>query len=52
MVLTPLGNNGAGSDDNDGPAELALEVLDDLLADLAESGEGAVGNANKQSLAV
>lgn len=50
-TLTPLGDDGAGGDDDDGPVELALEVRDDLVADLTESGEAAEGNAHEQSLA-
>lgn len=34
--LTSLGDDGSGGDDDDGPVELALEVADDLLADLVE----------------
>ena len=37
--LTSLGDNGASSNDDDGPVELGLEVRDDLVADLAESSE-------------
>ena len=50
VKLTPLGNDGAGGNDDDGPFELFFEVRDDLVADLAESGEAAEGDANEQSL--
>ena len=47
MVPTSLGNDSAGDNDNNWPVELSFEVLDNLLADLAESSEGTVGNAQK-----
>ena len=50
-LLTPLGDDGAGGNDDDGPVELCFEVRDNLVANLAESGEAAEGNANVQSLA-
>lgn len=37
--LTSLGDDGASGDHNHRPVELALEVSNDLIADLAESGE-------------
>ena len=49
--LTPLGGDGAVGDDDDGPVELALKEINNLLAGLAESGERTVGDANEQSLA-
>jgi hypothetical protein len=51
VKLTPLGNDGAGGNDNNGPVELLFKVRDNLVADLAESGEAAEGNAHEQSLA-
>ena len=48
--LTPLGNDGASGDDNDGPVEFALKEFNNLLACLAESGERAVGDADEESL--
>ena len=50
LILTPLGNDGAGGNDDDGPVELLFEVRDNLVADLAESGKAAERNANEQSL--
>lgn len=50
--LTMLGDDGAGCDDDNGPVELGLEVGDNLLGDLAESGQRAEGNAHKQGLAL
>ncbi len=50
LILTPLGNDGAGGNDDDGPVELLFEVRDNLVADLAESGKAAEGDANEQSL--
>ena len=46
-----LGDDGAVGDDDDGPVELALEVGDDLVGDLAEAGEGSEGNADEEGLA-
>lgn len=51
ILLTPLGDDGAGGDDNDGPVEFSLKEVNNLLSGLAESGERAVGNANEQTLA-
>ena len=51
FILTPLGDDGAVGDDDDGPVELCFEVRDNLVTDLAESGEAAEGNAHVQSLA-
>ena len=51
MILTPLGDDGAGGDDNDGPVELALKEINNLLAGLAESGERTVRDANEEGLA-
>ena len=51
LILTPLGNDGAGGNDDDGPVELLFEVRDNLVANLAESGQAAEGDANEQSLA-
>jgi len=45
-----LGDDGAVGNDNDRPVELALEVSNDLVSDLSESGEWAEGNADKESL--
>jgi hypothetical protein len=50
LILTPLGNDGTGGNDDDGPVELLFEVRDNLVADLAESGKAAEGDANVQSL--
>jgi hypothetical protein len=50
VKLTPLGNDGAGGNDDNGPVELLFKVRDNLVADLAESGEAAEGDANEQSL--
>ena len=50
IILTPLGDDGAGGDDNDGPVEFAFKEINNLLAGLAESGERTVGNANEESL--
>ena len=47
-----LGDDGAGGNDDDGPVELGLEVGDDLLGDLAESGQRAERNAHEQGLAL
>jgi hypothetical protein len=47
-----LGDDGAGSNDDDGPVELGLEVGDHLVGDLAESGKGAEGNAHEEGLAL
>ena len=49
--LTPLGDDGAGGDNDDWPVELALKEFNNLLAGLAESGERTVGDANKEGLA-
>lgn len=46
-----LGDDGAVGNDDDGPVELGLEVGNDLLGDLAEGGERAVGDADEESLA-
>ena len=46
-----LGDDGAVGDDDDGPVELALEVGDDLVSDLAETGEGSEGDADEEGLA-
>ncbi len=46
-----LGDDGAVGDDDDGPVELGLEVGDNLLSDLSESGEGSEGNADDEGLA-
>ena len=50
-MLTPLGDDGAVGDDNDGPVEFSLKEVNNLLSGLAESWERAEGNANVQSLA-
>ena len=51
-ILTPLGDDGAGGNDDDGPVELSFEVLDELVADFAESGKRAEGNADEEGLAL
>ena len=48
--LTPLGDDGAGGNDNDGPVEFSLKEFNNLLAGLAESGKRAVGDADEESL--
>jgi hypothetical protein len=50
-MLTSLGNDGAGNNNDDGPVEFALEVRDNLLVHFAESVDRSVGDANEQSLA-
>lgn len=50
-VLTSLGDDGSGGDDDNGPVELALEVGDDLVADLVEGGGGSVGDLDEEDLA-
>ena len=47
-----LGDDGAGDNDDDGPVELCLEVADNLLGDLAEGNERAVGDADEEGLAL
>ena len=37
--LTSLGDDGSGSNDDDGPVELGLEVVHNLLVHLVESGD-------------
>jgi hypothetical protein len=51
QILTPLGDDVAGRDDDDGPVEFALKEFNNLVGDLAESRERAVGDANEESLA-
>lgn len=51
LILTSLGDDGSGSDNDDWPVELALEVVDDFLANLVESGERSVRNLHKEALA-
>jgi len=46
-----LGDDGAVGNDDDGPVELAFEVGNDLVSDLAETGEGSEGNADEEGLA-
>lgn len=50
-ILTSLGDDGSGGDDDNGPVELALEVGDDLVADLVEGGGGSVGDLDEEDLA-
>ena len=50
-ILTSLGDDGSGGNHDNGPVELALEVGDDLLADLVEGGDGSVGNLHEEALA-
>jgi len=45
------GDDGAVGNHNDGPLELSLEVIDDVLADLAEGLEGSVGDSDEDVLA-
>jgi len=47
-----LRDDGARGDDDSFPAELGLEVLDDLVGVLAEGGDGAVGDADEEHLAL
>lgn len=49
--LTSLGDDGSGGDDDDGPVELALEVVDNLVADLVEGLDGSVRNFHEEALA-
>ena len=51
MKLTSGGDDGAVGNHNDGPLELSLEVIDDVLADLAEGLEGSVGDSDEDVLA-
>ena len=43
-MLTSLGLDGPVGDDDDGPFELAFEVFDHLVADLAEVAQGSEGD--------
>ena len=45
-MLTSLRLDGPVSNNNNGPLELALEVLDHLGSNLAEVGEGSEGNSD------
>jgi hypothetical protein len=50
-TLTMLRDDGAVGDDDDGPVELRLEMSDNLLSNLSESGEGSEGDAYDKGLA-
>ena len=50
-MLTSLGNDGAGNNNDDGPVEFGLEVRDNLLVHFAESVDRSVGDAHEQGLA-
>ena len=49
--LTSLGDDGSGGDNDDGPVELSFEVGNNLITDLAEGDEGAVGDLDEEGLA-
>lgn len=51
MSLGSLGDDGSGSDDDDGPVELGLKVADDILVDLVEGVDRPVGDLDEEALA-
>lgn len=50
-TLTSGGDDGSVGNHDDGPLELSLEVVDDVLASLAEGAEGSVGDSDEDVLA-
>ena len=49
-TLTVLGDDGSVGNDDDGPLELALEVLNDVGADLSEGVERSERNSDQEVL--
>lgn len=51
FVLTSLGDDASGDNNDDGPVELCFKMLDDLLANFAECGNRSVGDLYYKHLA-
>jgi len=49
--LTSCGDDGSVGNHNDGPLELSLEVVNNVLANLAEGAEGSEGDSDEDVLA-
>ena len=47
LTLTSGGDDGSVGNHDNGPLELALEVVDDLLANLTEGSEGSVRDSDE-----